>query len=112
MVEEVRALIDDAGKAKVAQHDAELEAMDAREEQLGTRGSGRKDLEARHRRELRQFRTEELRFGLATLATRYRERLSQATIAAVCSTVSMRCVTPRTPWCATPTRRWRSKPCC
>ena len=34
MVEEVRALIDDAGKAKVAQHDAELEAMDAREEQL------------------------------------------------------------------------------
>jgi len=75
MVEEVRALIDDASKAKVAQHDAELEAMDAREEQLGTRGSGRKDLEARHRRELRQFRTEELRFGLATLATRYREAI-------------------------------------
>jgi DNA polymerase-3 subunit delta' len=75
MVEEVRALIDDAGKAKVAQHDAELEAMDAREEQLGTQGSGRKDLEARHRRELRQFRTEELRFGLATLATRYREAI-------------------------------------
>ena len=75
MVEEVRALIDDAGKAKVAQHDAEIEAMDAREEQLGTRGSGRKDLEARHRRELRQFRTEELRFGLATLATRYREAI-------------------------------------
>ena len=75
MVEEVRALIDDAGKAKVAQHEAELEAMDAREEQLGTRGSGRKDLEARHRRELRQFRTEELRFGLATLATRYREAI-------------------------------------
>ncbi|NDH10365.1 MAG: hypothetical protein EBY44_01235 [Actinobacteria bacterium] len=40
------------------------------------------------------------------------KRLSQATIAAVCSTVSMRCVRPRTPWCATPTRRWRSKLCC
>jgi DNA polymerase-3 subunit delta' len=75
MVEEVRALIDDASKAKVKQHDAELEALDAREEQLGTRGSGRKDLEARHRRELRQFRTEELRFGLATLAIRYREAI-------------------------------------
>ncbi|MEM8709245.1 MAG: hypothetical protein AAGE98_22490 [Actinomycetota bacterium] len=75
MVEEVRGLIDDASKAKVAQHDAELEAMDAREEQLGTRGSGRKDLEARQRRELRQFRTEELRFGLATLAARYREAI-------------------------------------
>lgn len=72
MVEEVRGLIDDASAAKVKQHDAELEALDAREEQLGTRGSGRKDLEARHRRELRQFRTEELRFGLSTLATRYR----------------------------------------
>ena len=75
MVEEVRGLIDDASKAKVKQHEAELDALDAREEQLGTRGSGRKDLEARHRRELRQFRTEELRFGLSTLATRYREAI-------------------------------------
>ncbi|MEM9200181.1 MAG: hypothetical protein AAGC53_00900 [Actinomycetota bacterium] len=75
MVEEVRGLIDDASASKVKQHDAELEALDAREEQLGTRGSGRKDLEARHRRELRQFRTEELRFGLSTLALRYREAI-------------------------------------
>ena len=75
MVEEVRSLIDDASTAKVRHHDAELEALDAREEQLGTRGSGRKDLEARHRREIRQFRTEELRFGLSTLATRYRETI-------------------------------------
>ena len=75
MVEEVRGLIDDASKAKVKQHEFELDALDAREEQLGTRGSGRKDLEARHRRELRQFRTEELRFGLSTLATRYREAI-------------------------------------
>lgn len=75
MVEEVRGLIDDASAAKVKQHAAELDALDAREEQLGTRGSGRKDLETRHRRELRQFRTEELRFGLSTLATRYRETI-------------------------------------
>lgn len=73
MVEEVRGLIDDACTAKVAQHEAELAALTAREEQLGARGSGRKDLESRHRRELRQFRTEELRFGLSTLAIRYRE---------------------------------------
>ena len=75
MVEEVRGLIDEASKTKVKEHEAELEALDAREEQLGTRGSGRKDLEGRQRRELRQFRTEELRFGLATLATRYREAI-------------------------------------
>lgn len=75
MVEEVRGLIDDAGKAKVRQHDGELEALDQREEALGTRGSGRRDMEARHRREQRQFRTEELRFGLSTLAARYREMI-------------------------------------
>ena len=73
LVEEVRELIDDAGKAKAGAHATELEALDEREERLGTRGSGRRDMEARHRRELRQFRTEELRFGLATLAGRYRE---------------------------------------
>ncbi len=76
LVEEVRGLIDDAGKAKVRQHDAELEALEQREEALGTRGSGRRDMEARHRREQRQFRTEELRFGLATLAARYREAIT------------------------------------
>ena len=73
LVEEVRGLIDDAGKAKVRQHEAELEGLEQREEALGTRGSGRRDMESRHRREQRQFRTEELRFGLSTLAARYGE---------------------------------------
>ena len=73
LVEEVRQLIDDAGKAKTQMHAVELEELDEREERLGTRGSGRRDMEARHRREFRQFRTEELRFGLSTLAGRYRE---------------------------------------
>ncbi len=75
LVEEIRGLIDDAGKAKVRQHEGELEALEQREEALGTRGSGRRDMEARHRREQRQFRTEELRFGLSTLAARYREMI-------------------------------------
>ena len=47
--------------------------LERREEQLGTRGSGRRDLEAHHRRVERLFRTEELRFGMATLAARYRD---------------------------------------
>jgi hypothetical protein len=75
LVEELRGLIDDAGDAKERQHRAELDALDEREERLGTRGSGRRDLEARQRRELRQFRTEELRFGLSTLAGRYRQQM-------------------------------------
>ena len=73
VVEELRGLIDDAAEVKVAQHQRELEELNQREEQLGTRGSGRRSVEAQQRRELRQFRTEELRFGFATLAARYRE---------------------------------------
>ena len=73
LVGELRGLIDEAAAIKVAQHQRELEELAQREEQLGTRGSGRRTLETRQRRELRQFRTEELRFGFATLASRYRE---------------------------------------
>ena len=36
---------------------------------------GRKAIEDRHRREQRQVRTDELRAGLATLASAYRSRL-------------------------------------
>ncbi|MDG1365563.1 MAG: hypothetical protein P8I99_01180 [Acidimicrobiales bacterium] len=77
VVEELRVLIDEASESAgtVERHQAALEALDAREEQLGMRGSGRRDLEARQRREIRQLRTDELRFGLATLAGRYREAM-------------------------------------
>jgi DNA polymerase-3 subunit delta' len=54
---------------------AEVAELDAQIEQYGLRGSGRKDLEARHKREVRRFRTAELRFGLATLAAAYRDAL-------------------------------------
>ena len=73
LVDELRAMIDDASTARVARHDEELAALEEREEQLGTRGSGRREMETRHKRELRQYRTDELRFGLATLARRYHE---------------------------------------
>lgn len=73
LVEELRMLIDDAAAARVVRHEEEAAALDEREERLGTRGSGRREMETRHKRELRQYRTDEIRFGLATLARRYRE---------------------------------------
>ncbi|GJM37321.1 MAG: DNA polymerase III subunit delta' [Acidimicrobiales bacterium] len=76
LVEELRTMIDDASAARVARHDEEIAALEEREEQLGTRGSGRREMETRHKRELRQFRTDEVRFGLATLARRYRETVA------------------------------------
>ena len=76
LVAEVRALISEAGQALDERHGAEMEALTEREGHFGVRGSGRSAVEARHRREQRQFRTDEIRFGLATLAARYREHVA------------------------------------
>ena len=76
LVAELRGLIDDAGVALTERHRAETAALDEREKQFGTRGSGRRDIEAQHRREHRQFRTDEIRFGLTTLTVRYRQQMA------------------------------------
>ena len=76
LVAELRAMIDEAGAALTERHRAEVVALTEREERFGVRGSGRRDIEAQHRREHRQFRTDEIRFGLATLTARYREEIA------------------------------------
>ena len=59
-----------------AQQRAELEELAERSQIVGERGvPGRREIEERHRREQRRLRMDELRFGLATLAGAYRERL-------------------------------------
>ncbi|HEX7094730.1 MAG TPA: hypothetical protein VF183_02525, partial [Acidimicrobiales bacterium] len=78
LVAELRALIDDAQVPLSERHAAEVAQLEAWEEEYGTRGSGRRALEERHRREVRLLREDELRLGLATLAARYRERLVTA----------------------------------
>lgn len=75
MVEELSELIDEAQTPLAAKHDLERADLDKREEEFGTRGSGRKTLEAKHKREIRSVRDDELHFGLATLAAIYRDRL-------------------------------------
>ncbi len=62
-------------------HAAEVTAMEARIASLGERGSGKKALEERHKRELRRHRVDELRAGLATLAGTYRDALVAGTMA-------------------------------
>ena len=57
-------------------HRQELEALAAAAEQTGARGvAGRKEIEDRHKRAERRWRTDELRSGLGTLAAAYRDRL-------------------------------------
>jgi DNA polymerase-3 subunit delta' len=61
------------------QHVAELAALSDQAEAMGARGvTGRKQIEDRHKRELRRWRTDDLRVGLATLAGVYRDRLVAA----------------------------------
>ena len=73
---ELLGLIDDAAAPLTARHEAEVAEVDARIKEYGERGSGKKQLDERHRRELRRHRTDELRTGLATMAAVYRDELT------------------------------------
>lgn len=72
---ELLELIDASAEPVAARHLAEIEELDARIKAHGERGSGKKQLEDRHKRELRRHRTDELRSGLATLAATYRDQV-------------------------------------
>ena len=75
LVDELLGPIDAAAAPLADRHAAEVAELDARIAQFGERGSGRKLLEERHKRELRRHRTDELRSGLAVLAATYRDLL-------------------------------------
>jgi DNA polymerase III subunit delta' len=75
LVDELIALIDEAAAPLAERHNDEVAALDARIAQFGERGSGRKQLEERHKREIRRHRTDELRAGLGAMAATYRDAL-------------------------------------
>ena len=75
VVDELRAAIDDAEGPLRTRQGQEVAEMDDRIERYGQRGSGRKTLEDRHKRESRRLRSDELRLGLATLAAVYRDEM-------------------------------------
>lgn len=76
LVRELLAMIDAAAEPLAARHEREVEEVTARIKEFGERGSGKKQLEERHKRELRRHRTDELRSGLATMAATYRDSLT------------------------------------
>ena len=75
LVTELLARIDEAAAPLAARHAREVAELEARIELIGERGSGRRVLEDRHKRELRRHRTDELRSGLTVLAGSYRDAL-------------------------------------
>jgi DNA polymerase III subunit delta' len=74
-VAELQSMIGEALGPLQDRQAAEAAALDEQIERFGLRRSGKRDLETRHKREVRRFRTAELRFGLATLAATYRDAL-------------------------------------
>ncbi|MBU3700675.1 MAG: hypothetical protein FGM58_01330 [Acidimicrobiia bacterium] len=71
--DDLLAMIDDAMAPLLARQELEVEALDELVRVRGERGSGRKDLEAKHKREVRRYRTDQIRAGLADLSHRYRD---------------------------------------
>ena len=74
---ELLALIDAAAAPLAARQAEDVTALEARVAATGERGSGRKQVEDHHKRELRRHREDELRSGLAVLAGTYRDALVQ-----------------------------------
>lgn len=83
LVDGLRSLFDDAAAPLLERQAKQLADLNAVEEQFGTRGSGRKQLEESHKREVRLLREDELRLGLATLAARYRREMVEGSRPAV-----------------------------
>jgi DNA polymerase-3 subunit delta' len=75
LVDEIVGRIAGAAAPLAERHAAEAATLDERIAQYGERGSGRKRLEERHKRELRRHRTDELLAGLTVIAGVYRDAL-------------------------------------
>jgi DNA polymerase-3 subunit delta' len=71
LVDELFEHIDEAAAPLLKAHVDELSTLEERVALTGERGSGRKALQDRHKRQLRKFKTDELRSGLATIAGVY-----------------------------------------
>ncbi len=71
VVDEIFELIEQVTAPLIAEQKKELDELEARVSLTGERGSGRKALQDRHKRQLRKFNTDELRSGLSTIAGTY-----------------------------------------
>jgi DNA polymerase-3 subunit delta' len=75
VVDDLMGRIAAAAAPLTERHAAEVAEIEERIAQYGERGSGKKTLDDRHKRELRRHRTDELRAGLTVIAAGYRDAL-------------------------------------
>jgi DNA polymerase III subunit delta' len=74
--DDLLAMITDAMAPLAAAQAEEAAELEERVKARGERGSGRKQLEDRHKREARRYRSDEVRAGLTELSRRYRDELT------------------------------------
>jgi DNA polymerase III subunit delta' len=79
IVDDLLARIEAAATPLATRHAGEVAELDERIARYGERGSGRKTLEERHKRELRRHRTDELLAGLTVIAGSYRDAMVDGT---------------------------------
>jgi DNA polymerase-3 subunit delta' len=76
VADEVLAMITDAMAPLAEAQAAEAAELEERVKARGERGSGRSQLEQKHKREARRYRSDEVRAGLTELSRRYRDELA------------------------------------
>ena len=76
IVEQILALIDDAIEPLENQHAQEIVDLEKTLSVMGVKRGGKKALDDRHKREIRRYRTDELRGGLTAIASVYRDELA------------------------------------
>lgn len=79
IVAEIIDAVESAMEPLISRQDIEMKALVEREREFGERGSGRKKLEDRHKRELRRHKTDEFRSGLRLLTLVYGNALHHVT---------------------------------
>lgn len=75
IVDELTAMIEAAAAPLADRQAAEIAELDERIARYGERGSGKRTLDERHKRELRRHRTDEWLAGLTVMAGPYRDAL-------------------------------------
>ena len=81
LVDELLARIEAAATPLTERQATEIAELDERIARYGERGSGKKALDERHKRELRRHRTDELLAGLTVIAGTYRDAMVAGTVA-------------------------------
>lgn len=77
IVEQILALIDNAVEPLSNQHAQEVIDTERTLAVMGVKRGGKKMLEERHKREIRRYRTDELRSGMTAIASIYRDELAR-----------------------------------